>query len=178
MPTVGAVHRYEALDGLRGVAALTVMFGHFGLLLNLFWLHNGLLAVDTFFVMSGFVIAHSYGERLGSGMPAGEYLYRRVVRLYPMFVIALLIGTVIIWYGAHSGAIEYRTADVLRSTALNVLYIPFLNSAPIYFEVGQVFPANPPGRFFSRCWRAVPSFCCSVCVSGPSRWCPRSATSR
>jgi peptidoglycan/LPS O-acetylase OafA/YrhL len=144
MKTVGAVHRYEALDGLRGVAALTVMFGHFGLLLDLFWVHNGLLAVDTFFVMSGFVIAHSYGERLGRGMPAWAYLYRRVVRLYPMYVIALLIGAVVICYGTYTGAMEYQMADVLRSVALNVLYIPFLNAAPIHFEVGQVFPADPP----------------------------------
>jgi len=144
MQTAGAVHRYEALDGLRGVAALTVMFGHFGLLLDIFWLQNGLLAVDTFFVMSGFVIAYSYGDRLGNGMPAWAYLYRRIVRLYPMFVIALLIGAVIMCYGTYRGVIQYPTPDLLRGVALNMLYIPFLNAVPVSFEVGQVFPADPP----------------------------------
>ena len=144
MQTGATVHRYEALDGLRGVAALSVMVGHFGLLLDLFEMPNGFLAVDTFFVMSGFVIAYSYGERLNRGMPARSYLYRRIVRLYPMFVIALLIGAVVLYYGAHRGALEYRTTDLLRSLALNALYIPFLNSVPVYFEVGQIFPADPP----------------------------------
>jgi peptidoglycan/LPS O-acetylase OafA/YrhL len=139
-------HRYEALDGLRGVAALTVMAGHCGLLLDIFWLPNNLVAVDTFFVMSGFVISHSYGERLRGGMPTSEYLYRRVVRLYPMFVVGLLIGAVVLYYGAYSGAIAYRTKDILSGVLLNLLYIPFLNGAQIYFnfEVGQVFPADPP----------------------------------
>lgn len=144
MQTDGAAHRYEALDGLRGVAALTVMVGHFGLLLDVLWLPNALLAVDIFFVMSGFVIAHSYSERLRRGMPARAYLYRRIVRLYPMFVIGLVIGAVILYYGEHSGAIEYRTENILRGVALNILYIPFLNAAHVYFEVGQVFPTDPP----------------------------------
>jgi peptidoglycan/LPS O-acetylase OafA/YrhL len=136
--------RYETLDGLRGVAALTVMFGHFGLLLGLYSVPNGFLAVDTFFIMSGFVIAHSYAERLRRGMSPWTYLHRRVVRLYPMFVIGLLLGCLVLYYGAHSGAIVYPTTDILRGAMLNVFYIPFLNSLPIYSEIGQDFPANPP----------------------------------
>jgi len=97
-----------------------------------------------FFVMSGFVIAYSYSDRLSNGMPPWAYLYRRIVRLYPMFIIALLIGAVIMCYGAYRGAIEYQAADLLRGVALNMLYIPFLNAVPVYFEVGQVFPADPP----------------------------------
>jgi peptidoglycan/LPS O-acetylase OafA/YrhL len=137
-------HRYEALDGLRGVAALSVMFGHYGVLLGLFSVPNGFLAVDTFFMMSGFVIAYSYGKRLRSGMSPWTYLYRRVVRLYPMFVIGLLLGCVVLYYVAYSGAIVYPAADFLRGVTLNVFYIPFLNSLPIYSEIGQLFPANPP----------------------------------
>jgi peptidoglycan/LPS O-acetylase OafA/YrhL len=71
-------------------------------------------------------------------------LYRRVVRLYPMFVIGLLLGCVVLYYVAHSGAIVYPAADILRGATLNVFYIPFLNSLPIYSEIGQLFPANPP----------------------------------
>lgn len=139
-------HRFDALDGLRGIAALTVMVGHCGLLLGIFWLHNDLVAVDTFFVMSGFVIAHSYSERLCRGMPASEYLYRRVVRLYPMFIIGLLIGAAVLYYGMHSGAIAYQSKQILSGVLLNLLYVPSLNWAHIYFdfEVGQVFPADPP----------------------------------
>jgi peptidoglycan/LPS O-acetylase OafA/YrhL len=137
-------HRYETLDGLRGIAALTVMFGHFGMLLGLFTAPNGLLAVDMFFIMSGFVIAYSYGERLRRGMSPWTYLYRRVIRLYPMFIIGLLLGCAVLYYGVYSGAIAYRTVDILRGAALNAFYIPFLNTLTVYYETGQIFPANPP----------------------------------
>jgi peptidoglycan/LPS O-acetylase OafA/YrhL len=139
-------HRYEALDGLRGVAALTVLAAHCGLLLDIYRLPNALVAVDTFFVISGFVIAHSYDERLRRGMPASEYLYRRVVRLYPMFIIGLLIGAVVLYYGDYSGAIAYPKENILSGVLPNLFYLPFFNGERIYFnfEVGQVFPANPP----------------------------------
>jgi peptidoglycan/LPS O-acetylase OafA/YrhL len=140
----GSAHRYETLDGLRGVAALAVMFGHFGLILGLFSAPNGLMAVDTFFIMSGFVIAYSYGERLRRGMSPWTYLYGRVVRLYPMFIIGLLLGCAVLYYGVYSGAIAYRTVDILRGAALNVFYIPFPNALTLYHETGQIFPANPP----------------------------------
>lgn len=61
-----------------------------------------------------------------------------------MFVIGLLLGCVVLYYVAHSGAIVYPAADILRGATLNVFYIPFLNSLPIYSEIGQLFPANPP----------------------------------
>jgi peptidoglycan/LPS O-acetylase OafA/YrhL len=140
----GTAHRYETLDGLRGVAALTVMFGHFGMLLGLFSAPNGFMAVDTFFIMSGFVIAYSYGERLRRGMSPWTYLYSRVVRLYPMFIIGLLLGCAVLYYEVYSGAIVYRTADILHGAALNAFYIPFPNALTLYYETGQIFPANPP----------------------------------
>jgi peptidoglycan/LPS O-acetylase OafA/YrhL len=142
--TNATAHRYETLDGLRGVAALAVMCGHFGLLLGLYDSPNGFLAVDTFFIMSGFVIAYSYGDRLRRGLSPWTYLHRRVVRLYPMFIIGLLLGCVVLYYGVYRGELAYRPSDILRGAALNVFYLPFLNSLPLYHEIGQIFPANPP----------------------------------
>jgi peptidoglycan/LPS O-acetylase OafA/YrhL len=137
-------YRYETLDGLRGIAALCVMAGHFGQSLNVYWPPNLFLAVDIFFMMSGFVIAHSYGERLRSGMPAWSYLGRRIVRLYPMFIAGLLLGIGALYFGVRNGAIDYRTEDILVSTLLNAVYLPFLNSAHIGNAVGTIFPADPP----------------------------------
>jgi peptidoglycan/LPS O-acetylase OafA/YrhL len=152
MQTDRTAFRYEALDGLRGVAALAVMAGHFGLLLDAFWLPNNFLAVDIFFIMSGFVIAHSYGDRLQRDMSATTYLYRRVVRLYPMFIVGLLLGTAVLLYAEQRGSIEYDADSLLQSVLLNIFYIPFFNtlSVPffdatqIHYEVGQIFPTNPP----------------------------------
>ena len=139
-----SAHRYEALDGLRGIAALSVMLGHFGQILGVYWPAHMFLAVDAFFIMSGFVIAHSYSERLRRGMPALSYLYRRLTRLYPMFIAGLTLGAAVLYYGARSGAIAYATGDILHSVALNAAYIPFLNTARIGSDLGQIFPADPP----------------------------------
>jgi peptidoglycan/LPS O-acetylase OafA/YrhL len=137
-------HRYETLDGLRGVAALSVMFAHFGLYLGIFSAPNGFMAVDMFFIMSGFVISYSYGDRLRRGMSAWTYLYRRVVRLYPMFIIGLLLGCALLYGAVYGGTIGYPTADILRGVTLNALYIPFLNALTVYGVTGEIFPANPP----------------------------------
>ena len=137
-------HRFETLDGLRGIAALVVMFGHFGQILGVYYPANMFLAVDTFFAMSGFVISHSYSARLRQGMSPWKYLFRRVVRLYPMFVAGLIIGGGVLYYGSRTGSINYQAGDVLESVFVNALYIPYFNSAHIWRDAGQIFPADPP----------------------------------
>ncbi len=52
--------RFEALDGLRGLAAVAVTVFHYSLYAGLNWVDGGPLAVDLFFVLSGLVIAHAY----------------------------------------------------------------------------------------------------------------------
>ena len=72
---------YEILDGLRGVAALTVVLFH---ILEIFSgndhtrqiINHGYLAVDFFFVLSGFVVGHAYDDRWGN-MSLGEFFKRR-----------------------------------------------------------------------------------------------------
>jgi peptidoglycan/LPS O-acetylase OafA/YrhL len=139
-----AARRYEALDGLRGVAALCVMAGHFGQMLNIYWPANMFLAVDIFFMMSGFVIAHSYSERLRRGMPAWNYLGRRVVRLYPLFIAGLVLGAGGLYLGVRNGAIDNRPEDILLSSLINAMYLPFLSSVRWEEGVGTIFPADPP----------------------------------
>ncbi len=81
------------LDGFRGIAAISVMLYHYTLA-NQGWFPQGYLAVDLFFVLSGFVIAFSYEEKLRSGLPPVRFMIRRLVRLYPMVVIASVLGVV------------------------------------------------------------------------------------
>lgn len=85
--------RLEALDLLRGLAALAVLIRHYP------WpdrevllLPRSYLAVDLFFVLSGFVIAYTYQQRLESGMPVGRYLLARLIRLYPLYLFATLLA--------------------------------------------------------------------------------------
>jgi len=95
--------RYEILDGLRGVAALIVVAYHF---FETFSsnpatqaLNHGYLAVDFFFVLSGFVIGYAYDDRWGK-MTTWGFFKRRLVRLHPMVIMGSLLGVVFFYFGA------------------------------------------------------------------------------
>lgn len=95
--------RYEILDGLRGVAALIVVAFHLfetyseGPAFQI--LNHGYLAVDFFFVLSGFVIGYAYDDRWGK-MSLGAFFKRRLVRLHPMVIMGAMLGTLLFYFGA------------------------------------------------------------------------------
>jgi peptidoglycan/LPS O-acetylase OafA/YrhL len=78
--------RFHSLDGLRGVCALSVVLFHAA---DLFHpgplMPHGYLAVDMFFLLSGFVIALNYEGALQAGLRMGEFLRARARRLLPVF---------------------------------------------------------------------------------------------
>lgn len=99
--------RYEILDGLRGVAALLVVAYH---LLEIHYhggpeqpINHGYLAVDFFFVLSGFVIGYAYDDRWSpnpsregsgvNGFTLWTFFKRRLIRLHPMVIFGTLFGT-------------------------------------------------------------------------------------
>ena len=84
------VRRYTTLDGLRGAAAVAVVLFHAGAISPLA-MPGGYLAVDLFFVLSGFVIARAYLDMLRAGQWR-DFLRRRVVRLYPMYLVGCVLG--------------------------------------------------------------------------------------
>lgn len=89
--------RFVALDSWRGIAALVVAFGHLkttGTLSGLALATTSYRFVDFFFVLSGFVIAHSSGEKLSAGKgEAMRFIVRRIARLWPLhlFVLGLFV---------------------------------------------------------------------------------------
>lgn len=103
----------DALTGLRGIAACLVVLYHFTPAdkLPLAPLRNavgrGYLWVDLFFVLSGFVIALNYGEMFRGRFSLGafgEFLVRRVARLYPLYLALLLakLAYTLIAYGGFA----------------------------------------------------------------------------
>lgn len=92
-PVVGGRGRLHTLDGMRGVAALAVVGFHYGLKGGLY-VPEGYLAVDLFFGLSGFVIAMRYGPRLAGGLSPRRFVAERLVRLYPLYLLGLLLGGV------------------------------------------------------------------------------------
>lgn len=88
--------RFHLLDGLRGYAALVVVLTHMmGFFHHTLPVEAGLLAVDLFFVMSGLVIAMNYDHKLRSGeMSLPSFMRRRLVRLYPVYILGAVIGLI------------------------------------------------------------------------------------
>jgi peptidoglycan/LPS O-acetylase OafA/YrhL len=100
--------RFRALDGWRGIAALCVALFHFEAADHFYrlpLLRHSFLFVDFFFVLSGFVIAHAYGDRLASPFEARQFVVRRFGRVWPlhMAVLAGFLGVVVFKYALTSG---------------------------------------------------------------------------
>jgi peptidoglycan/LPS O-acetylase OafA/YrhL len=116
--------RLIALDGLRGVAAIMVVFCHAR---NIFFpFYHGFLAVDLFFMLSGFVIAKSYEPGLASGrMTVSQYVKVRLERLYPLLFLGSVIGVLVLPWGLGDVVIPSQ-ADWLRALISQFLLIPFL----------------------------------------------------
>lgn len=87
---------YELLDGLRGTAALLVIFYHIGEGFATSpvdqHVNHGYLAVDFFFILSGFVIGYAYDDRWGKSLNIGNFFRRRLIRLHPMVIMGAVLG--------------------------------------------------------------------------------------
>lgn len=139
---------YDLLDGLRGVAALTVVCFH---LFEAYAsshldqrINHGYLAVDFFFILSGFVVGYAYDDRW-TKMTVREFLTRRLVRLQPMAVIGALIGAVMFYtQGCPVWDVSaVPVAMLLVATLMNAFMIPATPGAEIR-GVGEMYPLNGP----------------------------------
>ncbi len=145
---------YELLDGLRGVAALLVIWYHVfegfafagGGTIEL--INHGYLAVDFFFILSGFVIAYAYDDRWAKQtLTLKSFFKRRLIRLHPMVVMGAVIGLVtyliqgsVMWDGTH-----VATSMVMLSLLCAMFFIPAVPGAG--YDVrgnGEMFPLNGP----------------------------------
>jgi peptidoglycan/LPS O-acetylase OafA/YrhL len=86
---------YLTLDGLRAVGAFMVVMRHVPWLFGPLRVPESFLAVDLFYLVSGFVVAHAYRGRLEKGGYFREFVLVRLIRLYPLYAIAMLIGLVV-----------------------------------------------------------------------------------
>lgn len=138
--------RLATLDAARGLAALMVVAFHMAIFVHIklvsfggwSFFKKGYLAVDLFFLLSGFVIALSYERKLKSGqMSPGRFLAIRAVRLYPLYLAATLAGLAI-WLGSHPGE-----ATPWTLIAMAVAGLPQLAPAPAADP--SLFPFNEVG---------------------------------
>ena len=137
---------YSALDGLRGIAAIAVMIFHFSEVLFLYsTMRNPLihcwLAVDFFFCLSGFVIAHAYDQRMKT-IGLGRFFLNRLIRLHPLVIIGSIIG--VIAYAADPFLYTPLVAGlkkVLFTFFLSLLMIP---TPYLQYRSSALFPYNGP----------------------------------
>lgn len=137
-------NHYAALDGLRGFAALSVVFFHLG-----HWLHfpslatNSHLAVDFFFCLSGFVLPLAYEKRLSSNLSPTDFLIIRLIRLMPLIVLATVVSSFYVLLRSHINGIYISSSELLVATLLGIINLPFLSASN---QIGgpQVFPLNGP----------------------------------
>jgi len=150
---------YNILDGLRGAAALMVVWYHVfegyafaegtngvegGGLINVF--NHGYMAVDFFFMLSGFVISYAYDDRWNK-MSMGDFFKRRLVRLHPMIVMGAIIGltTFLLGGGVKWDGSVTPMSGVALAFFLTCLFIPAWPGAA--HEVrgnGEMLPLNGP----------------------------------
>ena len=147
---------YDLLDGLRGVAAILVLWYHvfegYAFAANAPIIENpnhAYLAVDFFFILSGFVIAYAYDDRWGKSMSSGNFFKRRLIRLHPMVIMGAVLGAItfciqgsVQWDGTHIGI-----SMIMLSLLCTIFFIPAMPG--VGYEVrgnGEMFPLNGP------CW--------------------------
>ncbi len=134
-------HSYATLDGLRGIAAAAVVVWHSQILFGSgIVAASAYLAVDLFFLMSGFVIAHAYDPRFTAGLDTATFMRLRIIRLYPLYFLGLVVMVLAVLAASTIGMKAQWTGSLLSlSTFLSLFFLP---SPP--FAVDALFPLNGP----------------------------------
>jgi peptidoglycan/LPS O-acetylase OafA/YrhL len=128
---------YDTLDMMRGVAAVAVAMMHWAKIAGTAWMPSGYLAVDLFFLLSGFVIAHAYDARIAAGMSVRRFMIVRLIRLYPLYLLGVAIAVIGVVTGLDDGWSWQGLAQILPF-ALTML------PAPVIEDHGTLYPLNDP----------------------------------
>jgi len=142
---------YDILDGLRGVAAVMVVIFHIfetfsgGNHLTQI-MNHGYLAVDFFFLLSGFVIGYAYDDRWGK-MTVKGFFKRRLIRLHPMIFAGMIIGAIGFYFSASTivfpGISQVPVWKMLLIMIIGFTLIP----VPLSMDIrgwGEMHPLDGP----------------------------------
>lgn len=138
----------QSLTPMRGLAALLVVVHHFNVVLlprfgdqiarHTHFFENGYLAVDFFFILSGFILTHIYANNFASGVRLREYanfLASRFARIYPLHIVMLMAFLVLelanLWAFRHG--MNFGFEDTTNPAA------PFTGSRSLIFFIKNIF---------------------------------------
>ena len=166
--------RYEILDELRGVAALMVVAFHLfetyskGPAFQI--INHGYLAVDFFFVLSGFVIGYAYDDRWDR-MTTWGFFKRRLTRLHPMVIMGTLIGAALFFFqdaGMFPNIMQTPLWKFLLCLVMGILMIPCGSSLDIR-GWGELNSFNGPN------WSLTLEYCGNILYAFVFRHLPKAA---
>ncbi len=166
---VAKTSEIKALTGLRGIAALYVVLFHANGLVALPmqirpFIRHGYIAVDLFFILSGFVMAMTYGHMFKDGFNLGNFkrfLMLRLARIYPLYILVTLVTALLITTVLSE---TYHFADdVLRALPYNI---------SMTHVWGLAYSIVPPSWSISTEWAAYILFPLGVLLAmwGPRRY--------
>ena len=156
--------RYEILDALRGVAAILVVCFHLfetysrGPQYQI--LNHGYLAVDFFFVLSGFVIGYAYDDRWNK-MNLKNFFKRRLIRLHPMVIFGSFLGLLLFYFAAGISGEERSAFRLINETPWWLAILIFLMCCtmipvPIKWDIRGWSETNPlDGPAWTLLWEYI-----------------------
>lgn len=111
---------FYSLDGIRGLAAALVVLRHTPSFFGPISFQESYLAVDIFFVLSGVVLANAYERRLQSNLSVGRFMWVRIARLYPLYILGTGITVLAVLLGISDDEIKY---DHLKTLILLAVFM-------------------------------------------------------
>ncbi len=123
---------YPILDGLRGTAAILVVIFH---LFEAYYpvpanhpMHHGYLAVDFFYLLSGFVVGYAYDDRWGR-MNILDFFKIRLIRLHPLVILGAVIGAIGFWLDPYTNG--FQAAGWMKLIGVTLLSFTLLPTPDI-----------------------------------------------
>ncbi len=155
---------YRTLDGIRGIAAAIVMTRHLPDLYGRLTFPRCYLAVDLFFVLSGFVIANAYAGRLAGGLGWVRFMQLRLIRFMPFYLLAFALALIAlameVWLpGAVADTRPWTGAGLALAIGCGLLLLP----APLS-PAGALYPLNLP------CWSLGFELAINAVYAAIHRW--------
>lgn len=142
--TPASKQHFKLLDGLRGLAAVSVVIFHFMEIAvpkyEDSFIAHAYLAVDFFFCLSGFVIAYAYDKRLQK-IGISHFFKLRLIRLHPLVIIGSVIGLIAFVLDPFSDLYRHYSHNLLTMFLTSCLMIPYPVIHERYFNI---FHLNPP----------------------------------
>jgi peptidoglycan/LPS O-acetylase OafA/YrhL len=147
---------YPILDGLRGTAAILVVLFH---LMEAVWpvpanhpMHHGYMAVDFFYLLSGFVVGYAYDDRWGK-MTVKDFFKIRLVRLHPLVILGVLIGAIGFWLDPYTNGAQHTS--ILKLIGVTLISFTLL-PAPDVRGWSETHPLDGP------CWSLLQEYIANI----------------